>query len=300
MNKFFAVSACFLFVTGCKEKAQVSGDSGSVPIAVEEGVILAIADELMPPGTVKEEDFSMELKDGKIKITLPEQEIEGALSMKEVKKRKFESIAEGKYRISVLEDRKTERSQMMGQEQPAKETVNPLEGRTVIAERGADGVWKTALESGEATAEMEKEISKITESLSKSKDAQVYGTVARKVGDEWTVNAGEMMEFKDAEGTIKLRFDAIEEHKGQRCAKLTGTLDITGAPADSDMPGMKMRMAGAVIIFRSIEHRTDLSNELKGTMEMSGEMEPQPGMKMRMSMAGNMESLGSAKVTKAE
>lgn len=292
----FALSG-LLLVAGCGKKEAGQAEVGK---SAEDGVILAVEGELVPAGMVKEEDFSMEMKDGKIQITLPDQEVEGTMSMKELKKRKFESIAEDKYRITVLEETKTENSKMMGQEQPAKETVSAIQGQAVIVEKSAEGVWKGSLESGDATDEMKKEINELTEGLSKGKDALIYGTAARKVGDEWAVNAGDMMDIKDAEGTIKLRFAGIEDHKGQRCAKITGSMDITGSPQDSDTPGLKMRMSGDLVIFRSLEHRTDLSNEIKGTMGVSGEMEPQPGMKMKMNMEGKMEIHSSATVTKAK
>jgi hypothetical protein len=298
MRKTVLALAGLLLVSGCEKKEVGSGNR--VAEVAEVGVVLAIADELMPPGTVKEEDHSLEIKDAKVMISVAGQDVEGTMSMKQVKNRRFESLSEGRYRVTILEEMKTERTAMMGQEQPVKETVSPIKGRSVIVERGADGVWTAKLESGEPTAEMETEIARIAGNLTAGKDVQVYGTVARKIGDEWTVDGGDLMELENAEGTIKLRFAGIEEHKGERCAKLTGSLDLTGTPPNSDTPGLKMRMAGDLVIFRSLEHRTDLTNELHGTMEMFGEMEPQPGMKMTMKVEGTMEALGAGKVTKVD
>lgn len=285
-----------LFVSACGKK-EVAGASVSNPD--EDGVILAIADEPMPPGLVKEEEFTMEFKEAKLKVTLPDRVCDGDMAMKEVKKSKVESISKGKYRFTVLEEIKTESTTMMGQKQPAKVTRSPIEGKPLIAEKGGDGVWKVALESGQATPEMEKEIAKLEKKLSKDEDTEVYGTIPRKIGDEWTVDGADMLGVEDGKGKIKLRLAGIEDHNGERCAKLTGSMDITGSP-DKDTQGLKMRMAGDFVIFRSLEHRTDLSNELKGTIEVFGEMEPQPGMKMKMDMQGGMRATGSAKVSKSK
>jgi hypothetical protein len=298
MKKLFFALACFLFVMGCKEKAADGG--GSVAGGAEDGVILAVEGEVLPVGKVQVYDYSMGMDGGKVSVKLPDQTSEGTLSMKETKKRKVESIGEGKYRYTMVEERKTERSTMMGQEQPAKETVNPLEGLAVIAEKGAEGTWTAKLESGEATAEMEAELEKIAEELSKDTDAKIYGTARRKVGDEWEVPGSDMMGVKGAEGTVKLKFEGIEDFGGESCAKLTGTLDLSGSPEGEVPEGIKMRMTGDFVVFRSIEHRVDRQNKLTGKMEVSGEMEPQPGMKISMEMEGPLESLGGSKVTDAE
>jgi len=110
----------------------------------------------------------------------------------------------------------------------------------------------------------------------------------------------DMLDMEDAEGTIKLRLEAIEANKGHRCAKLTGSLDVTGIPVDEGQRGMKIRMAGDLVIFRSPEHRVDLSYELMDTVEISGEVGPHPGARMKMVVNGPMECHGTATVSKAD
>jgi len=139
MRKTVLALAGLLLISGC-EKTKEEKSENRVAEAAEVGVILAIAGELMPPGTVKEEDHRLEIKDGKVMISVSGQDVEGTMFMKQVKNRKFESLSEGKYRVTTLEEMKTERTAMMGQEQPPKETVSPIKGRPVIVERGANGV----------------------------------------------------------------------------------------------------------------------------------------------------------------
>lgn len=282
-------------VLSCKDKAKTDA------AAEKDGVILAIEGDVMPVGKVETSEFNMKMDDGKVSVKLPDQNVDGTISIKETKKRKVEAIGEGKYRYTMVEDKKTENTTMMGQEQPAKETLNPLVGLAVIAEKGKDGSWTAKLENGEATEEMEAELTKIKKELEKDTDAKVYGTIKRKVGDEWEVSGGDMFEIEDADGTMKVKFAGIEEFKGERCAKLTGTLDITGRPDDEEAPeGIKMRMTGDFVVYRSIKNKVDLQNKLSGKMEVTGEMEPQPGMKMSMKMEGPLESIGSSVVSDAK
>ncbi len=297
MKKLFIILSGLLFVSGCGEK-KVANEQEVVEVA-EEGVFLAVAGELPPVGQVMVSEFSMGMEGGKLTLKLREQDMEGSFSMSEMKKRKVESIGTGKYRYTIVEEKKTERTTIMGQEQPAKITVNPIEGMAIIAEKGADGIWTTKLESGEATKEMEVELKEIAEELGKDLDSKIYGTARRKVGDVWEVSGGDMMGLKGAEGSVKLKFDSIEDFGGESCAKVTGSLDLSGSPEGKDQEGIKMRMTGDIVVFRSIKHRVDRQNKLTGKMEVSGDLEPQPGIKMCMKMEGPLESSGSSEVTDA-
>lgn len=296
----------FLVVSGCKEKAAsggaAAGDGGGSAVEAADGsVVLALEEDPMPVGAVLEENFRMEIKAGKIVITMPDQEMEGTMSVVETKKAKTEGLAKDKVRVTVLEDQKSETMEMAGQAQPAKVTVDPLEGKSVIAEKGADGVWTAVLEDGEATPEMTEALKKISKKMGDSLGTKIYGTEPRKVGEEWEMTGDDLMGIEGGKGSFTVKFESIEEYKGVRCAKLTGKMDITGNTPEGDgAQQMEVKMSGDFTVFRSLEHRVDLSNELVGTMEVNGEMSPQPGLVMKMKMEGPMEMTGTSVVTGAK
>ncbi len=287
--------AGFLAATGCNENATVGDTTGIA--AKEESFILAREGDVMPVGQVIISDLNITMEDGSVSVHLPDQEMDGTLSIRETSKKKVEAVGERRYRHTIIEERKTQQSTMMGAEQPAKETLNPLQGLAVIAEMDENGSWTATLEAGEATMEMEKELTKIADQMQNQSDVKVYGTVPRKVGDEWVSSDSDLLGIKDAEGSMKIKFEAVEDFQGERCAKLTGTLDLTGRLEDDGPDGMKMRLSGDFVVLRSLEHRVDLQNRLTGKMEMFGELEPQPGIKMSMKMEGPLEFDGSSVVT---
>lgn len=291
-----------LAVSGCKEKPVVADSAGADGVAVvadDGSVVLVLEDDPMPVGAVLETTFSMEMEDGKITLTLPDRVMEGATTSKETKKQKIEGLAPHKIRNTLIMKEKTQQTTMAGNEQPPQTSSDPMVGIPVIMEEGDDGKWTATLESGEVTPEIAKELEKLIKSKSEENDKRIYGTVPRKVGDEWVVTGDDLLGIDDSTGTFNVKLEAIEDYMGERCAKITGTMDVEGSgPADDEeVSGMKMRTSGAFTVYRSLEHRVDVSNELTGKMEVSGDLEPQPGIKMKMKMAGAMKMTGKAVVT---
>ncbi len=272
----------------------------SVCYGKEAGVVLALEDDVVPVGKVRVDHFSMEMKEGTVNVTMPDRKMDGVMSIKETRKVKTEGLEKGKVRVTVLEEKKTEQMVMAGQAQPVKTTENPLQGVPVIAEKGADGKWSAELEEGEATPEMVAALTKITDRMNKNLGTRIYGTEPRKVGDEWEMEGDDLMGINGGKGTFKVKFEAIEEFQGEQCAKLTGSMDITGeTPAAPGAKGLGMGMEGDFIVYRSLENLVDLSNVMKGKMSVGGEMSPQPGLVMTMKMEGPMEMIGSTTVTEA-
>ncbi len=293
MKNYSIALAGLLFASVCHGKEPA--------VAADGAVVLAMEDDSVPVGKVQVDDFSMEMKEGTVNVTMPDRKMEGVMSIKETRKIKTEGLEKGKVRVTVIEETKTEQMVMAGQAQPVKTTENPLKGVPVIAERGADGKWSASLEDAEPTPEMAAALEKISDRLNKNLSFRIYGSEPRKVGDEWEVKGDDLMGIKGGKGTVKVKFEAIEEFKGEKCAKLTGSMNVTGeTPAPPGAKGMDMGMAGDFTIYRSLEHRVDLSNVMNGKMGVGGEMSPQPGLVMTMKMEGPMEMVGSATVMDAE
>jgi len=293
MKKYLIALMAATLVAGCKKESAVVGTSA----AGDGTFILAVKGEAMPVGKIIERDKKMELTDGEMTVNLQGKEMKGTTSITETHQEKVETLENGKYRYSIIADSKKQSTTMAGQVQDKPEEISPLVGQMVVAEKGDDGVWTAKLESGEATAEMAPGLEKIAKNLNEDLDFRIYGTEPRKVGDTWKVEGPDLMGMKGGAGTFNVKFEGIEDFQGVRCAKITGDIEITGTPDAENASGMKMTMKGDFVIFRSIKDRVDMQNTLTGTMEAKGDLEPQPGMTMRMEMLGNMVLKSGAKVS---
>ncbi len=301
MRFLAAVLTGLVFVSGCKRETASTPDApeteavvtpaeeAPAPADEETGFILAHAEETVPVGKTIVAETTTEVEDGQMLIVFQGQEMEGTSSVSEMQRQKIEALDNNKLRYTILEDRKTERMTIMGQEQNSPEESSPLVGRALIAERPVDGPWTFRLEEGEATEPMVRKLKRMTESLNENFDAKIYGTVPRKVGDEWTSEGVNLMGMEGGRGTFVVKFEAIEDHQGERCARLTGTVDMTGTPDDVETGSdLSMRVTGTFSALRSLEHRVDLKNRLEGRLTLAGTLEPQPGVPMDMELTGDI------------
>ncbi len=289
-----------IFVSGCERKnadvrnasdPQVADSSAQEASAPNEkaGFVLATMEETVPVGKTILVETTTEVPDGRVLVVFRGTEMEGTSSFSEVQRQRIEALDENKLRYTILEDRKTERMNIMGQDQNPPEEESPLVDHPLIAERPAGEPWTVRLEKGKITEPMTEKLERMSKALNENFDAKIYGTVPRKVGDEWTSEGVNLMGMEGGSGIFVVKFEGIEDYKGQRCARLTGTVDMTGTPDDVPPSGdLSMRVSGNFSALRSLEHRIDLKNRLEGRLTVGGTLEPQPGVKMDMELVGKM------------
>lgn len=274
--------------------------SFALPLHADDSYVLAIAGEPIPAGTTAEYNSKMSMPDGKVKITMQGQLMDGTSEMESVEKRRVESLEDGSYRYLLIEEVENQTMTMMGQKQPMPPKVNPLVGLPVIVTKGADGVWVADLEEGEVTPETITELDDIAEGLNDDDDVKLYGAEPRKVGDEWEVESADLMGVENGKGVFKMKFESIEEHEGVRCAKITGKFEIKGMEEEEGAGEMTITLSGDYLAYRSLEGRYDVSKKMAGTMSVKGDMEPQPGMTMQMDMSGKINATGTVKLIEGE
>ena len=127
----------------------------------------------------------------------------------------------------------------------------------------------------------------------------MYGTTPRKVGDEWDYTGDNLLGMENSVGKMKLKLESIEEFQGDSCAKISGSLTVT-ADGLGDEAGMTITMTGNFVVFRSLQHRYDLSIELEGKTKVVGEIEAQPGAEMSFEMVGLMTMAGTTTIKAME
>ena len=270
--------------------------------AEEESYVLFKADEPMPKGKALESESLMDLQGGAVSIKMQEQPMDGTTDMKTVEKRRVEGLANGDYRIIIKDDSQSQTMNLMGQPHMIPPTVNPLVGKPVLATKDDDGVWSAKLEEGDPSPEMTTELEDIADSLNNNEDEKFYGTEARKVGDEWEVDGADLMGVENGKGMFKVKLAGIEEYEGEQCAKITGTFKIKGDGTDGDVDAGEMiiSLEGDYVAYRSLEFRYDLSKVMTGTMNIDGDMEPAPGMAMKINIQGDVSAEATAKLVEVE
>ena len=146
----------------------------------------------------------------------------------------------------------------------------------------ADGKWVPTLDSGEELSEEELEKTEsIVRQLSGEEEIGLHGAEPRKIGDEWDVDPRDIPGFGDEAnlgGSFKLKFDRVEEYAGQKCAVLTGRMEVSGSPEEGDGKELTISLTASVTQYRSLEHLEDLKLVIEGEMAMTGA--PQPGMSL--------------------
>ena len=258
--------------------------------------VLAKKDYVPPVGTVLESSEAMNLKEGKMQMNFQGQPMEGLMSITESASEKVEILAADKIRYTLVKRASQQKMVMMGQAMPAEDKAKSIVGKAIVLTK-KEGEWVGALEEGKASAQEELEIKSVADQHNNKykSDHKIYGDAPRKVGDEWEVDGSDLMGFDDMEGKVKVKFTKVEKLDGVDCAVLDCTFEVKGSP--EDLKGVEeMTVTGKILVHRSIKDLVDVSADFTGTITMTGNMEPQPGMKIGMKMNGAMTMKSSSKV----
>lgn len=274
------------------DASQKTIPAGSYILATERQVIVA--------GQTYEESDVMQMKDGKFTVTTPQGEMEGTINVTQTKSMRAKAETAEKLKILIAKDETVQTMTLNGQENAPDTKVKPLVGVPVTATL-AGGKWTAVRDDGaEPTEEEAKELKKIGKKLSGDLVRKMYGTEPRKPGEKWSVDAADTIfadedDTKDAKGKVELTFDKVEDYQGEKCAFLSGTINVSGKPGDAaEDADAKLSMSGKISIIRALDLQTDLSADMKATMDM--QMDLPNGATMKM--LGPMTLKSEAKITK--
>jgi hypothetical protein len=282
--RYLPIAALALVFTSCKENQ--SAGSGSSAEVAPGTYVLAKEGTTHAPGTKFTTTNEMLMKNGVMKVNAGGQTMEGTMESTERETQTVEIIAADQKKIVVTQSESIQKAKMGDQEMPPQNKTHVLLNLPVTYSR-ANGKWTAALSSGEATAEQTQKMEANAKAL--DDDAAVYGTEPRKIGDTWKSDASKLGSFNsegmDMQGEVELTFKGVETYEGKKCARLEGTMNISGKSAP-EQGGQDVSFKGTVQILRSLDDLEDLKAEFKGAMEMKGEM-PGGDMSMKADMEVN-------------
>jgi hypothetical protein len=284
MLRYLPVAALAFAFTSCKENK--SAGSGSSAEVAPGAYVLAKEGTALAPGTKFTTTNEMLMKNGVMKVNAGGQTMEGTMESTERETKTVEIISAEQRKIVVTQSESIQKAKMGDQEMPPQDKPNALLNLPVTFTK-ANGKWTAALSSGEATAEQTQKMEAAATGM--DDDTTVYGTEPRKIGDTWKSDASKLGSFNsdgmDMQGEVELTFKGVETYEGKQCARLEGTMNISGKSAP-EQGGQDVSIKGTVQILRSLDDLEDLKAEFKGTMEMKGEM-PGGDMNMKADMEMN-------------
>ncbi|MEN8693189.1 MAG: hypothetical protein ACN4GG_11225 [Akkermansiaceae bacterium] len=274
-----------------------SAKDGADAALSNKAYLLATKEYIPTVGTVREDKKAMLMKGAKMQLNISGQIMEGSMTMKDNEQEKYEILAADKIRYTLVQKDLEQKMIFMDQPMPIPAQPSPLVETPVIFTK-KDGAWSGALEEGGASVAQKDKIKDLEDAFNQDADFKVYGDTPRKVGDEWEVDAADIMGDDELEGKIKVKFSRVEMFEGKNCAVIEGNLDLTGQP--EEMAGATLKMVGKLTIHRSLADKTDISTKMDGSMSMIGKMEPQPGMAVDMKVKGAMTMNQTTTLRKAQ
>ena len=167
-----------------------------------------------------------------------------------------------------------------GENRSRHTTALPLDGRTVLAERGEGGRWSAKFDSRRRPTPEE---SSALYALTYLWAEGVYPDREVKIGESWKVDAKDFKNlfgsnFRKPVGNFEFTLAKMVKHEGRDCAKIIGKGKLTSQTKSmgSDEAGLEetpldAEMDLTIEIYRSVELAMDLSVTMTGTLELSNE-----------------------------
>ncbi|MGI9239713.1 MAG: hypothetical protein ACR2RV_02870 [Verrucomicrobiales bacterium] len=165
-----------------------------------------------------------------------------------------------------------------GKDRNRQTTPLPLDGKTILAERGDRGRWSSKLDRGRRPTGEE---SAALYALSYLWADGLYPDRRVTIGESWTVEAKQLRnlfgsDLKKPVGEFVFTLARIVEYEGEECAKITGKGKLrsqtkslgSGATGTEDVP-LEATMDLSIEIYRSLELAMDLSVKMTGTLELN-------------------------------
>jgi len=272
----------------------LSNSSFSQTAVAQKEYILAKKVAPLPTGKKFKVVKNMSMPDTRVGIEVRGRQMDRTMSRSNKDESIFEFVSDDKIRVTYLKKRGLKRTSAGGQEQEEEE-VEVAEGKSFILEK-KEGKWTGKLEEGEVEEadqeSIDKVIKRLEQTFNQSNDEHMYGTEPRKVGDSWEVDPTFMPGMDEVDitgGKMTMTFLEVKNYEGEPCAVLRTSFAMDGTPEEEMMKGAVVKLTGNGRILRSLNHLADFKFTGEMTMKMTGDFEPQPGIKAKMTMNGSMK-----------
>ena len=248
----------------CREKAvTVARPAGAPSAAVPEAYVLALNEEVPPPGTKITVDQKFMLENGTRVYIGPGKVERHACTFTGLETGAIDFVSREKVKwLVTASDRHQLLDGMVPDRWPEHSPLFKIP--TTFTKTG--GRWTAAPDQGSPDEEQEKELKRRAKVVGIPRGFLIYGGTPRRVGEIWTVTGSDMPftdELKSAAGTLQLTFKGVETHAGRKCARLEGPIDLKG-DVEVEKGRMTFALKGDLSILRAIGEQLDLKMDFKG------------------------------------
>lgn len=214
-----------------------------------------------------DETTSIELKDGKLQLSLLNQLIKGSANvlLRDRITRTFKSADD--QQIEFHECTRSILFSMGGKAGNPKLSGGQLAGRKVTGKR-EQGRWDFQLEGGKPTPAEERALKQFSAfNLAVDSISQLYGQEPREVGKPWRPDFSALSKvWPGLSVTMDFRVDEVAVHEGRQLARITVGGLVNAAYGDRNT--LEARFTGSII--RDVADGLDLETGLAGTVRFQG------------------------------
>jgi hypothetical protein len=269
-----AISIAIVF---CQAIAPSSADSPKNPA---DPVSLSNTEFRLPPNSHWREERIMSAPKLKLLVDLgTEKNIKGTMSMQSRQILDVDVLSATDLRLRFVQNDTTSDVDF-GDKRSRQTTTLPLDGKSVLAQRGESGRWSAKLDGRRRpTGEESSALHGLTYLWSEG----IYPDREVAIGESWKVDAKDLKnlfgaDFIKPEGEFEFTLARIVEHEGHECAKIIGRGKFksqskslgSGVPGAEETP-LDAAMDLTVEIYHSTKLAADLAVKMKGTLELSNE-----------------------------
>jgi len=247
------------------------------------GVLLR-CDSALKKGTVVREITEFLIDGGSVTLDSGGQLISGQMTSLNTTAVETERLATDRVRVLRLVDSGKTTTTGFGETED-ETTTNPLQGIPVLGKL-SNGKWVYSLESGTATSKQLKKLKSMSDEITET----LYPSHRVRIGDRWDIDPQAVKVFLGEDvlrfsGTGSMALNSLTQYAGHECAQLTLILQATATWLDDENNEVTVDLGVQTEILRAIDTFTDLSQNGKGYIKMSGDILSN-GSRIKMSLTG--------------
>ncbi|MFT4547843.1 MAG: hypothetical protein ACI8XO_003084 [Verrucomicrobiales bacterium] len=276
-----APSTIAIVLLACLCRSLPADEKSTLATIAAEAVTLSSSDFKLPPNSQWREERIMSAPKFKLSIDLGSgKTVKGTMSLLSRQLLDIDVVGEKDLRLKFVQSNSTSDIDI-GENRNRHTTTLPLDGKTVLAERGEGGRWSSRLDGRRRpTSEEGTALNALTHLWVEG----IYPGRDLEIGETWTVDAKDLKnlfgaDFKRPTGEFEFTLARVVEHEGQNCAKVTGRGKVTSqtkslgnsaADGTGETP-LDATMDIGIEIFHSLDLAMDLTLKMEGTLTLSNE-----------------------------
>lgn len=271
LTSILATASSLLLICSCRDDSPV--DSSSVVAEVPQELfdvshVLSSDEVLVPAGSMTSTKETRSIINASINIEVRDQKMSGITTRVFERAYVSDYLSSENIRTEFKKDIVTSRATIGGRPAPQPNQTAPLHQQTIIFTKSGNQ-WVGVLDGPKANPGQLERIEELARLVANYNNRVILGSVPRKVGESWEINAVKLNTFAgglgEMDGTFKVFFRSLVMHDGYICAEIMANFDLVG----SEVAGKEMRIRGRAKLLQSLDYHILLSMQMDGEITMA-------------------------------